>query len=359
MARAVAGCAGIADHGGTAQAAEGFSGEQIIDGALLDMAGGFGFHALGLLPNRSLNDGGHAAGDADVSPDINAGITLVIDGPENGLRAEPFPPAGQNAFIVQVRADPGGGEAGGIQLENVADDGGLVRLDGIAPVSAAGIAEDPRPVIKAAAGIVRHAAGDVFRQLAGIPFGGGLQHALQEDTGGAFRDRLHRVKDLDAVAAELPFIDGGILPVAPEAVHLPRDDGVETAGLRGGKHGLKRRAGGGILKTGPGMIRVFMHKGETFALRKGPDIRQLLLDGDIALAGGGITGISDGGMRGTGQSSLLFHKRSSVKQTGVREKAQGVSCNVHNIPVLKSDFAEFGNAPKFAEERVENVMLVF
>ena len=43
-----------------------------------------------------------------------------------------------------------------------------------------------------------------------------------------------------------------------------------------------------------------MDKGESFTLRKGTDIRQLLLNGDITLAGGGITRIRDRGTRRTG-----------------------------------------------------------
>ena len=70
-------CAGVTDKGGTAQTAEGFAGQKIISYALFDMTGGFLFHALGLLKIRFADDGGDAAGGADIAPDINAGVTLI------------------------------------------------------------------------------------------------------------------------------------------------------------------------------------------------------------------------------------------------------------------------------------------
>ena len=44
------GCTGISDHGATAEAAKGFSGQEKICNVLLNVAGSFFFHALGLLP---------------------------------------------------------------------------------------------------------------------------------------------------------------------------------------------------------------------------------------------------------------------------------------------------------------------
>jgi len=55
------------------------------------------------------------------------------------------------------------------------------------------------------------------------------------------------------------------------------------------------------------MIRVFMDDGEAGALRKSPDVRQLLLDGNVTLAGGGIAGIGDCRARGAGWNGILFH----------------------------------------------------
>ena len=85
------------------------------------------------------------------------------------------------------------------------------------------------------------------------------------------------------------------------------------AGIGGGHHGLKSGAGFKVLKTGFGVIRVFMDKGETGTLRKSADIRQLLLDGDITLAGGGVPRISDSSTRRAGGDSVLFHGSNQWK----------------------------------------------
>ena len=75
-------------------------------------------------------------------------------------------------------------------------------------------------------GIVRHASGDIFRELAGIPFRGGLKHTFQKDAGGAFRDGFHSIDDTDTEPAELAFIDGRVFTIASEPVNLPGDDGI-------------------------------------------------------------------------------------------------------------------------------------
>ena len=56
------------------------------------------------------------------------------------------------------------------------------------------------------------------------------------------------------------------------------------------------------------MIRIFMHDGIAFTLGEGTDVGQLLLNGDITLTGGGITGIRDSRPRRAGRrGGLLFH----------------------------------------------------
>ena len=79
------GCAGVTDHGGTTEAAKYFSCEEIISDAMLNMAGSFLFHALRLLKFSFADDGGNAAGGADVSPDINAGISFIGNDPQDAL----------------------------------------------------------------------------------------------------------------------------------------------------------------------------------------------------------------------------------------------------------------------------------
>ena len=69
--------AGVADHGGTAVTAEGFSGEQEIHGTLFHMTGCFLFHTLSLLKDGSLYDGGHPVRHADGSPNIHTGVSFV------------------------------------------------------------------------------------------------------------------------------------------------------------------------------------------------------------------------------------------------------------------------------------------
>ena len=276
--------------------------EKKIDCALLNMAGGFCFHLLGLLPNGPVNNGGHAVRDADIAPDVYAGISFVADDTKQGFRF-PGTAAGRfHALAVQLAADPGGGPAGTIQIEYMTDNGGAIRIQRITTVRAAPVADDPGAVIQAAVRIVRHAARYVFRKLAGIPFSGGFEHAFQQDTGGAVRNWFHGVQDFDTVTAKTAFEQGGFFPVPSEPVDLPANHGVKGAGFSSGHHGLKRGSGGGILKTGTGMISVFMYDGKAFPFRKGTDVRQLLLDGNITLARGGIPGISDSGAGRAGRN---------------------------------------------------------
>ena len=199
---------------------------------------------------------------------------------------------------------------------------GLLFHQLIAIIRAAGVAQYFCAIIKAAVGVIHHAAGNVLREVAGIPFRDSLQHAFCEDACRAGRDGLHDIDDGNTEAAELAFIDGGILPVASEAVHLPGKDRVESAGRGIRDHGLKLAAGGGVLETGPGMIRVFMHEGVAFAFRVGADVRELLINGHVALARGGIAGIGYGGTRRTRNCFLLhmltiWQKDLPAKQAGL------------------------------------------
>ena len=79
MAGAGFGSAGVADHSRTTMTTEGFSGEKIIDGTLVNMAGGLSFHALRLLEGFRVDDGGHTIRHADIAPDIGTGIPLIGD----------------------------------------------------------------------------------------------------------------------------------------------------------------------------------------------------------------------------------------------------------------------------------------
>ena len=217
---------GIPDHGSTAEAAERPPGEQEVHSTLFNVAGCFLFHALRLLPGGSVDDGGHPVRHPDGSPNVDAGVSFVGEDPHQALRGEVLPVGRAEALVVQLPADPGSGEAGAVEVEDIPDDGGFLRLDGVPAIRAAGVAEDPGAVIEALVCVVRHPAGDVFRQLAAVPFRGGLQHTLQEHAGRSFRDGLHGIEHADAEEAELPFIDGAVLPVPAEAVHLPGDDGI-------------------------------------------------------------------------------------------------------------------------------------
>jgi hypothetical protein len=58
-----------------------------------------------------------------------------------------------------------------------------------------------------------------------------------------------------------------------------------------------------------------MHDGISFPLREGADVRQLLFDGDITLAGGGITGIGNSRPGRTGRRKLFFHNCTIIIQT--------------------------------------------
>ena len=54
------------------------------------------------------------------------------------------------------------------------------------------------------------------------------------------------------------------------------------------------------------MVGVFVDNRVPFALRKGPDVRQLLLDRDVPLARGGIAGIGNSRPGRTGRRNILF-----------------------------------------------------
>ena len=315
---------GIADHGRAAVAAEGFTGEQIIHGALLNMSAGFTLHALRLQVGLFINNRGHTILHADGAPDIGAGITLIGDQAEDGLHLPALPVGSGQAAGVEIRADPGSGITRSIFIKDIAHELRFIRIQGVATVRAAGVAKDPGTVIKAFHGIVSHAAGDVFRQLTGVPLRGGFQHTFQEHAGGAFRDRLHGIKHLDA-----------------EAVHLPADHSVKGSTLRCGHHRLKGRAGGGILESGSGIVSVFIYEGIAFAFCKRPDIRQLLLDRYITLAGGGIAGIGHGRPGRAGRHFLLFHCQQSLTTDQITQIRAGgkYACNCHRVIFNKTQHA--------------------
>ena len=159
--------------------------------------------------------------NADVSPNINAGISFIGNNAEKSFRSKRFAAGGHKAAGVELAADPRSRQAGIIPGEDGTDEIRFRRDNLIMSVRSAGISKNLCAVIQAALGVVHHSAGDVLAELAGIPFRSGLQHSLQEHAGGPFRNGLHCVKDFDTVTAEASFEKCAFFPVATEPVNLP------------------------------------------------------------------------------------------------------------------------------------------
>ena len=281
------------------------------------MPSGFRFHALRLLKSVFVDDGGHAIRNANILPDINASISFIGYNAEKGHDLPALASGCGYALRIEKGADPDGRPAGTIKIKDVADNGSLIRLDGIAAIRSAGITKDAGSVVKAFHGIVCHAAGDILGQLAGIPFCSCFQHAFQQYASRAFRDGFHSIKDADTIAAQLAFINCAVFSVSAESVNFPGKDCVKGSGLGSGHHGLKSSAGGNILKTGLCVIGILMNNGITFTLGEKANIRQLLLYGHITLTGGRITGISNSRPGRAGRQFLFLH-RITLIETKIR-----------------------------------------
>ena len=264
------------------------------------VAGCFLFHTLRFLPGIVVNDGGHTAGDPVVPEDIHAGISLLFQDIVDLVDAKGFPGFRALACGIEQADDLRDGVAVDIEGIDLADDSGLRFIDPVAFIPDPVVTVDGSPVIKAAAGVVIHSALHVFREIPGVPFRDRLQHPFRQDAGRAGGDRLHDIDDRHAEAGQLSLVDGGILPGTSEAVHLPAEDGIKGSILRGGNHRLELGAGRDVPVSGAGMIRVFVDDHITFTFSVGADIRQLLLNGYVPLARGGIAGIGDRGARRAG-----------------------------------------------------------
>ena len=284
---------GISDHRLPTMAAEGFSGKQVIDGAGGVFANGTLEHTLYILPGFLIYDGGDSAGRALVLPDIDAGIALLRQDMMDKGDVPRFAGGVAKTGTVQGPDDTGNGITGEIQGKDLANNSGPFRNDLILLIRTGGVPINASAVIQTAGGVVVQAALDVFGKIDGVPLSSSFQHAFQKDAGGSVRDRLHHIQNLDAETAQATLIDGRVLAAAAKAVDLPTQYGIEGAGIRCGHHCLKRGPGRSILETGTCVIRIFMHDIVPFTGGIGTDIRQLLLNGDIPLARGGIAGIGD------------------------------------------------------------------
>ncbi|MDY4139537.1 MAG: hypothetical protein SOY30_09405 [Eubacteriales bacterium] len=301
----VSGAAGaaIADHGCTAVAAEQLACQEKIDRAFALAFLTLGQLTLNLLPLFAGDDGGHSAFVAIITPDINTGIPFVVQNMQKNIIGEGAARSGE-APGVQLTEDRGAAHAGEIPVIDLPDDGSLCGIDDIMAIRAGRITIIGIAVIEAFRCVVMHATGDIFREVPGVPFGGSLQHSLQEHAGGALGDGLHGVDDADTPLAQTALVDGGVLAAAAEAVHLPDDDRAEGAGLGGLHHGVEGHAGVNVAEAGLGVVGVLMDDGVSLALGIGVDVAQLLLDGYVPLTGGGVAGIGHGALLHVGRELL-------------------------------------------------------
>ena len=285
--------AALADHGGTAMAAEDLSGQKVGDLGFPAGGGlGVGLQA-GLYggPEVIVNQSRDGILGLDAVIFINADILLV---PEDVLKAgliKRGSPGGAKTPGIETLADGGHGFPGGVAGESLHHQrgcGGVCRQalvgDGIAK-------RDGAPGGLALPGGFRHAALDLLGQLQGIILGHTLQKAFQNHAFRVFGNALLGGFHVASVFSETHPGDGAVLPVPGEAVQLPDQDGLPWGAGTVVEHLLERGAFFHGCMGGNGPIHIDGGDPVTVGPAMGYEVPELALDGLLGLTVGGIAHI--------------------------------------------------------------------
>lgn len=304
--------AGAADpfHGTAAGGAEKLAGEDIVGAGAGAAAVGTveGKLTLAAVKQIAVDHGGDTSLDADIGVLINTQIHLVGDDAQDGILIEGVAARGADPVGVEVGNDIGGGEPGGVLLEDVAHGGGLLRVDAVVLVRPNIVAEAAITAQRNALhGAFALATAQLLGELGAVILGKGFHQAFQNDPLGTVHNGLRCIQDLDAVFAQTVFIDGTIIAVAGKTVGLPADDGIKGMVVTVRDHLLE---GGTIVCfAGDVPVDVFLCDGEAVAAGVGLAVVALPLDALLVLAAAaGITVIGNQTHRGAGCGFFAGHE---------------------------------------------------
>ena len=151
--------------------------------------------------------------------------------------------AGAQAHGVQTLHDGGGGQPGGVLLEDIPDGLGTFGLNDIVLVGVHGEAQRAGAAQGLALeGRFPHATAGFFGQLGAVILSQSFHQALNDDALGTGDVALGGIEDLHTVVPELFLIDGAVVAVAGQAVGFPADHGVKGVRRTVGHQLLEGRA---------------------------------------------------------------------------------------------------------------------
>lgn len=308
-------------HGTAAGGAEKLAGENIVGAGAGAAAVGTveGKLTLAAVKQIAVDHGGDTSLDADIGVLIDTQIHLIGDDAQDGIFIEGVAARGTDPVGVEVGNDIGGGEPGGVLLEDVAHGGGLLRVDAVVLV---------RPDIVAEAAITAQgnalhgafalATAQLLGELGAVILGKRFHQAFQNDPLGTVHNGLRCIQDLDTVFAQTVFIDGTVVAVAGKAVGLPANDGIEGMAVTVRDHLLEGRTI--VCFAGDMPVDVFLCDGEAVAAGVGLAVVALPLNALLVLAAAtGITVIGHQTHRSAGCGFFAGMRSHSFRLRGCRE----------------------------------------
>lgn len=212
------------------------------------------------------------------------------------------------------------GVAGGAQLEGQAHEGGgggigLPAVEGVGVAVAAGadrvgdglVAGGGHPGGAAVGGdVAGHAAADLTREVFQVLLVFPIDHGFEHAADGAIGDVVDEGVDGEAAAAQVGFVELGVVEIAGEAGVGPQ----QQAGLGGAvaevvDHGIEGGAADGG-SAGDGLVLEDAGQGVVVTGGPGLELGFLLGDGLVLQAAAGIAQVGDQGGAG-GEGGIVGH----------------------------------------------------
>ena len=277
--------AGYARHVAAAMPAAQLPGQQVIFRTnAVPGSNRILFHPHGLLypvPQFITHNARNPIHNADVAVNVDALVPLVLANALETALIPRSPLAGLDALCVEVSRDIHEQIPGGNTGEDFPDNSrcGLVQHD--LPVCTALVPQRLPAVRHALVGVVVQTAGDVLCHVLAVKLVD-IHHVPQCKTpGGSIVKIFLSVKHLYAVIVQLRLVDHGLQHIAPDAVGLPRHDGLKLSFFSIPHHLLETRPVIRLAADCP--ILVCTNNAQSKRSRVLRTLCDLLLDADLSL----------------------------------------------------------------------------
>ena len=291
--------AALSKHQRTAMTAEQLGGEQVV---ILCLSTGRGFlvfqhFLLHIIEKFHRHDRRNRIGNQDITVFQLSDVAAVAQHMLDGVKGHRPATLVLDALFVQPVPDLLHGLTIVIPLKRFRYERRSQWVDLKTAVGIDGVSKrDCTAGELALEGILRHAANHFLGQVGRVVFRIALQHRLQNDAFGPFRDDLRSRHELDTILLQLSLIPCAIVAVPGKTVELPDQHDVEQLLVAVFYHLLELRA---IVRLGrDSTVNVVLDDSDSvlFGIRRA--FTDLTLDGFFTLVVARIAGVDHGGHSG-------------------------------------------------------------